>query len=143
MLWNRVEGKKWKYYMSHTMQALLEGCDVDHLCGFLQSCAKDFPHIAMDRSGSHVAETALKSLAMHLQDDETYSLIENTLTTICQVLSTWWLVNVNEGWSLALCTVLYKQVLLDTHDCLCIINYQIVLMRHKGYSVNLIFVIFY
>ncbi|GMQ07937.1 hypothetical protein CsSME_00051910 [Camellia sinensis var. sinensis] len=74
------------YYISHTMQALLEGCDVDHLCGFLQSCAKDFPHIAMDRSGSHVAETALKSLAMHLQDDETYSLIENTLTTICQVI---------------------------------------------------------
>ncbi|XP_028088390.1 pumilio homolog 23 isoform X2 [Camellia sinensis] len=74
------------YYISHTMQALLEGCDVDHLCGFLQSCAKDFPHIAMDRSGSHVAETALKSLAMHLQDDETNSLIENTLTTICQVI---------------------------------------------------------
>ncbi|XP_057505237.1 pumilio homolog 23 [Actinidia eriantha] len=74
------------YVISHTFQTLLEGCDVDHLCEFLQSCAKDFPCIAMDRSGSHVAETALKSLAMHLQDDKSYSLIEETLTIICQVI---------------------------------------------------------
>ncbi|GFZ04358.1 pumilio 23 [Actinidia rufa] len=41
-----------------------KGCDVDHLCELLQSCAKDFPGIAMDRSGSHVAETALKSVPL-------------------------------------------------------------------------------
>lgn len=73
------------YIISHTLQALLEGCDVDHLCRFLQSCAKDFPYIAMDRSGSHVAETALKSLSLHLQDKESYTLVEETLATICKV----------------------------------------------------------
>ncbi|XP_059595381.1 pumilio homolog 23 isoform X3 [Vitis vinifera] len=74
------------YIISHTLQALLEGCDVDHLCRFLQSCAKDFPYIAMDRSGSHVAETALKSLSLHLQDKESYTLVEETLATICKVI---------------------------------------------------------
>ena len=74
------------YIISHTLQSLLEGCDVDHLCSFLKSCAKDFPYIAMDRSGSHVAETAIRSLAMHLQEDsEVYSVIEDTLTMICKV----------------------------------------------------------
>uniref|UniRef100_A0A6N2KB55 Uncharacterized protein n=1 Tax=Salix viminalis TaxID=40686 RepID=A0A6N2KB55_SALVM len=34
----------------------------------------------MDRSGSHAAETALKSLAMHLQYDEACSAMEETLT---------------------------------------------------------------
>ncbi|KZV41158.1 pumilio23 [Dorcoceras hygrometricum] len=72
------------YIISHTMQTLLEGCSVDQLCSFLQSSAKKFSHIAMDRSGSHVAETALKSLAMHLQDDDTYSLVLETLTALCQ-----------------------------------------------------------
>ncbi|KAJ9691808.1 hypothetical protein PVL29_011094 [Vitis rotundifolia] len=74
------------YIISHTLQALLEGCDVDHLCRFLQSCAKDFPYIAMDRSGSHVAETAFKSLSLHLQDKESYTLVEETLATICKVI---------------------------------------------------------
>ncbi|KAK2969997.1 hypothetical protein RJ640_008337 [Escallonia rubra] len=74
------------YIISHTLQILLEGCDVDHLCGFLQSCSKGFCSIAMDRSGSHVAETALKSLAMHLQDDENHMLVEETLTTICKAI---------------------------------------------------------
>lgn len=74
------------YYISHTLQILLEGCNVDHLCDFLRGCAKVFPLISMDRSGSHVAETALKSLAMHLQDDEAYSVIEETLTNICKVI---------------------------------------------------------
>lgn len=73
------------YIISHTLQTLLEGCDVDHLCGFLRSCAKDFPYIAMDRSGSHVAETAIKSLAKHLQDNDAYSVIEETLTILCKV----------------------------------------------------------
>ncbi|XP_073283200.1 pumilio homolog 23-like [Primulina huaijiensis] len=72
------------YIISHTMQTLLEGCSCDQLCSFLQSSAKKFSHIAMDRSGSHVAESALKSLAMHLQDDDTYSLVGETLTALCQ-----------------------------------------------------------
>lgn len=54
------------YIISHTLQILLEACSVDHLCSFLRSCTKDFSHIAMDKSGSHVAESARKSLAMHL-----------------------------------------------------------------------------
>ncbi|KAJ0039168.1 hypothetical protein Pint_21954 [Pistacia integerrima] len=66
------------YIISHTLQTLLEGCDVDHLCGFLRGCAKVFPAIAMDRSGSHVVETALKSLAVHLQDEQNYSVVEET-----------------------------------------------------------------
>ncbi|KAJ0075868.1 hypothetical protein Patl1_33863 [Pistacia atlantica] len=73
------------YIISHTLQTLLEGCDVDHLCGFLRGCAKVFPAIAMDRSGSHVAETALKSLAVHIQDEQNYSVVEETLTMICKV----------------------------------------------------------
>ncbi|XP_019440483.1 PREDICTED: pumilio homolog 23 [Lupinus angustifolius] len=74
------------YILSHTLETILQGCDADHLCGFLQSCAKDFPSIAMDRSGSHVAEAALKSLAAHLQDEEVRPLVEETLTVICKVI---------------------------------------------------------
>ncbi|XP_057548453.1 pumilio homolog 23 [Amaranthus tricolor] len=72
------------YILSHTMQTLLEGCDADHLCGFLRSCAKSFDRIATDRSGSHVAETALNSLVSHLHDQDLYNLIKDTLTLICQ-----------------------------------------------------------
>ncbi|KAF5732078.1 pumilio 23 [Tripterygium wilfordii] len=74
------------YILSHNLQTLLEGCDVDHLCGFLRSSTKAFPYIAMDRSGSHVAETALKALARHAQDQDVYSLVEDTLNMICKVL---------------------------------------------------------
>ncbi|EOY27395.1 Pumilio 23, putative isoform 1 [Theobroma cacao] len=74
------------YIISHTLQTLLEGCDVDHLCSFLKGCANVFPAIAMDRSGSHVAETALKSLARHVQDTEDYAIIEETLKMICKVI---------------------------------------------------------
>ncbi|XP_058007559.1 pumilio homolog 23 isoform X2 [Hevea brasiliensis] len=85
-----AQGKEFElatdYIISHTLQTLLEGCNVDHLCSFLRGCAKIFPLIAMDRSGSHVAETALKSLATHLQDNEAYSIIEETLTMICKVI---------------------------------------------------------
>ncbi|KAG9443911.1 hypothetical protein H6P81_015251 [Aristolochia fimbriata] len=70
--------------ISRTLQTLLEGCDIDQLCLFLHSSAKVFPIIAVDMSGSHVAETALKSLAIHLQDEEAYTIIEETLTKICQ-----------------------------------------------------------
>ncbi|XP_043705717.1 pumilio homolog 23 isoform X1 [Telopea speciosissima] len=72
------------YIISHTLQTLLEGCDIDHLCGFLQSCAKEFHQIAMDKSGSHVVETALRSLAVHIQDEGAYSVIGSTLNKICQ-----------------------------------------------------------
>ncbi|KAI3915835.1 hypothetical protein MKX01_013291 [Papaver californicum] len=58
------------YIISHNLQALLEV----------------FPLIALDRSGSHVAETALKALAVHLQDNDMYTIIEETLTKICQVI---------------------------------------------------------
>lgn len=75
------------YIISHTLQTLLEGCDVDHLCSFLRGCAKVFPAIAMDRSGSHVAETALKSLATHLQDEQAHSIVEETIKMICKVSS--------------------------------------------------------
>ncbi|KAI3947364.1 hypothetical protein MKW92_015453 [Papaver armeniacum] len=64
------------------VQALLEGAAF--LCGFLQNSANVFPLIAMDRSGSHVTETALKALAVHLQDNDMYAIIEETLTKICQ-----------------------------------------------------------
>ncbi|XWS19990.1 hypothetical protein CRYUN_Cryun31cG0063300 [Craigia yunnanensis] len=73
------------YIISHTLQTLLEGCDVDNLCSFLRGCANVFPAIAMDRSGSHVAESALKSLAMHVQDTEAYTIIEETLRMMCKV----------------------------------------------------------
>lgn len=74
------------YIISHTLQTLLEGCSLDHLCSFLQSCAKNFSHIADDRSGSHVVETALKSLSFHLQDNENHSLIEHALKKICKAI---------------------------------------------------------
>ncbi|KAJ9537636.1 LOW QUALITY PROTEIN: hypothetical protein OSB04_030369 [Centaurea solstitialis] len=74
------------YIISHTLQTLLQGCDLDHLCTFLQNSSKDFPRISMDKSGSHVAETALRSLAAHLQESDTQSLIEATLNDICQAI---------------------------------------------------------
>ncbi|QCE13394.1 nucleolar protein 9 [Vigna unguiculata] len=75
------------YIVSHTLETILQGCDVDHLCDFFHSSANDFPYIAMDRSGSHVAETAIKSLAVHLQDDEARPLVEEALTVICKVIA--------------------------------------------------------
>ncbi|XP_047158395.1 pumilio homolog 23 [Vigna umbellata] len=75
------------YIVSHTLETILQGCDVDHLCDFLHSSANDFPYIAMDRSGSHVAETAIKSLAVHLEDDEARPLVEEALTIICKVIA--------------------------------------------------------
>lgn len=74
------------HIISHTMQILLDGCDADHLCGFLRSCADSFARIATDRSGSHVAETALNSLAGHLVDQDSRSLIKDTLMLICQAI---------------------------------------------------------
>ncbi|KAK8551347.1 hypothetical protein V6N13_119817 [Hibiscus sabdariffa] len=74
------------YILSNYLESLLDGCNVDNLCSFLRGCANVFPAIAMDRSGSHVAETALKSLARHVQDSEVYTIIEETLEMICKVI---------------------------------------------------------
>ncbi|KAG4199356.1 hypothetical protein ERO13_A05G141800v2 [Gossypium hirsutum] len=74
------------YIISNTLQTLLDGCNLDNLCSFLRGCANIFPAIAMDRSGSHVAETAFKSLARHVQDTEAYTIIEDTLKMICKVI---------------------------------------------------------
>ncbi|XP_022724834.1 pumilio homolog 23-like isoform X2 [Durio zibethinus] len=74
------------YIISHTLQTLLDGCDVDNLCSFLRGCSNVFPAISMDRSGSHVAETALKSLARHVQDTEAYNVIEETLRMMCEMI---------------------------------------------------------
>ncbi|CAL9190243.1 pumilio homolog 23-like [Musa acuminata AAA Group] len=74
--------------ISHTLQNLLEGCDLDRLCGFLRNSAKGFPLIATDRFGSHVAETALRSLTKHLDEEGSYSYITETLSKLCQVVIT-------------------------------------------------------
>lgn len=73
--------------ISRTLQTLLEGCDVGQLCDFLRGCGKELPLIAADKSGSHVVETALKSLSLHLQDAEAYAIIEETVTKMLQVLA--------------------------------------------------------
>ncbi|CAM8889138.1 unnamed protein product [Rhodiola kirilowii] len=75
------------YIISHNLQTLLEGCDIEHLCNFLINCGRDLPVIAMDKSGSHVIETALKSLASHLQDSDTWSIVEDTLRKICEMVA--------------------------------------------------------
>ncbi|CAH2066912.1 unnamed protein product [Thlaspi arvense] len=74
------------YIISHVIQTLLEGCELDQLCCFLRNSAKVFPAIAMDRSGSHVAESALKSLATHLENPDAYSVIEEALGSICKAI---------------------------------------------------------
>ncbi|XP_027349858.1 pumilio homolog 23 [Abrus precatorius] len=75
------------YILSHTLETILQGCEVDHLCAFLHSSANDFPYISMDRSGSHVAETAINSLAAHLQDEDVLPLVEDALIMICKVIA--------------------------------------------------------
>lgn len=72
--------------ISRTLQCLLEGCDLENLCSFLRSSAEQFSSIAVDKFGSHVAETALKSLAIHLQDDQSCLMVEEALHKICQVV---------------------------------------------------------
>ncbi|KAL0801643.1 hypothetical protein Bca101_056819 [Brassica carinata] len=74
------------YIISHVLQTLLEGCELDQLCSFLRNSASVFPAIAMNSSGSHVAESALKSLATHLENPDAYSVIEELLLSICKVI---------------------------------------------------------
>ncbi|PWA78484.1 Armadillo-like helical [Artemisia annua] len=52
----------------------------------ISNVIEDFPRISIDKSGSHVVETALKSLAAHLQEGGDQSLIEVTLNDICQAI---------------------------------------------------------
>jgi nucleolar protein 9 len=76
------------YILSHILETILQGCDVDNLCSFLHSSVKQFPFISMDRSGSHVAQTAINSLAYHLQhDDDVRPLVEEALTVICKSIA--------------------------------------------------------
>ncbi|WVZ58732.1 hypothetical protein U9M48_008972 [Paspalum notatum var. saurae] len=70
--------------ISHTLQVLVEGCELEQLCTFLRNCIESFPVIAMDKNGSHVAEAALKSLATHLEDEISRVMIEEILNKICK-----------------------------------------------------------
>ena len=72
--------------ISHTLQVLVEGCELEQLCTFLRNCIGYFPVIAMDKNGSHVVEAALKSLATHLEDETSRIMIEEILNKICKVL---------------------------------------------------------
>ena len=90
--------------LSHTLQMLLQGCDLGALCGFLSSSAGVFSHIATDKCGSHVAETALKALLLHLQDPETsISEIEAILMKISEVMGCILLRNHAMGWLSSQC----------------------------------------
>ncbi|KAL6661867.1 hypothetical protein ACP70R_001251 [Stipagrostis hirtigluma subsp. patula] len=73
--------------ISHTLQVLVEGCELEQLCTFLRNCIESFPVIAMDKFGSHVAEAALKSLATHLEDETSRAIIEEILNKICKVIA--------------------------------------------------------
>lgn len=72
--------------ISHTLQVLVEGCELEQLCMFLRNCIESFPVIAMDKFGSHVVEAALKSLATHLEDETSRAIIEDILNKICKVI---------------------------------------------------------
>ncbi|CAL4967024.1 unnamed protein product [Urochloa decumbens] len=73
--------------ISHTLQVLVEGCELEQLCTFFRNCIGSFPVIAMDKNGSHVAEAALKSLATHLADETSKTMIEEILNKICKVIA--------------------------------------------------------
>ncbi|KAM0920979.1 hypothetical protein ACQ4PT_007197 [Festuca glaucescens] len=73
--------------ISHTLQILVEGCELEPLCMFLRNCIQSFPVIAMDKFGSHVAEAALKSLATHLEDETSRVIVEEILNKICKVIA--------------------------------------------------------
>ncbi|KAE8810614.1 Pumilio domain-containing protein C14orf21 [Hordeum vulgare] len=73
--------------ISHTLQILVQGCELEQLCMFLRSCIQSFHVIAMDKFGSHVAEAALKTLATHLEDDTSRVIVEEILNKICKVIA--------------------------------------------------------
>ncbi|XP_062205360.1 pumilio homolog 23-like [Phragmites australis] len=72
--------------ISHTLQVLVEGCELEQLCTFLRNCVGSFPVIAMNKFGSHVAEAALKSLATHLEDETSRAMVEEILNKMCKVI---------------------------------------------------------
>ncbi|KAH9329156.1 hypothetical protein KI387_001264 [Taxus chinensis] len=86
------QGKELQLVCDKVLSILFENliliCERDQLCQFLSRCIKVFPSISIDQSGSHVAEAALKSLALALQDcdakGESHAVIEDVLTKICQ-----------------------------------------------------------
>ncbi|KAF0892790.1 hypothetical protein E2562_017751 [Oryza meyeriana var. granulata] len=73
--------------ISHTLQVLVEGCELEQLCMFLHNSIESFHIIAVDKFGSHVAEAALKSLATHLEDESSRDIIEDILNRICKVIA--------------------------------------------------------
>uniref|UniRef100_A0A0E0EX93 PUM-HD domain-containing protein n=1 Tax=Oryza meridionalis TaxID=40149 RepID=A0A0E0EX93_9ORYZ len=73
--------------ISHTLQVLVEGCELEQLCVFLHNSIESFHIIAIDKFGSHVAEAALKSLATHLEDEASRGIIEDILIRICKVIA--------------------------------------------------------
>lgn len=73
--------------ISHTLQILVEGCELEQLCVFLHNSIESFHIIAVDKFGSHVAEAALKSLATHLEDEASRGIIEDILIRICKVIA--------------------------------------------------------
>ncbi|KAG8091335.1 hypothetical protein GUJ93_ZPchr0012g20525 [Zizania palustris] len=74
--------------ISHTLQVLVEGCELEQLCVFLHNSIESFPTVAIDKFGSHVAEAALRSLATHLEDETSRVIIKNILNKICKVIAT-------------------------------------------------------
>ncbi|PWA44594.1 pumilio 23 [Artemisia annua] len=73
--------------------------------------SKDFPRISMDKSGSHVAETALKSFAAHLQEGGDQSLIEAIVANPVEVMT-----NCHGSHVLRSLLCLCKGVPLDSSD---------------------------
>uniref|UniRef100_A0ACD5WV78 Uncharacterized protein n=1 Tax=Avena sativa TaxID=4498 RepID=A0ACD5WV78_AVESA len=73
--------------ISHTLQILVEGCELEPLCMFLRNCIQSFPIIAIDKFGSHVAEAAIRSLATHLEDETSRVIVEEILNKICKVIA--------------------------------------------------------
>lgn len=73
---------------SRLFENLILSCEKDQLCSFLSRCINIFPSMAIDQSGSHVAEAMLRSLALALQDcdakGESHTIIEQVLTMICE-----------------------------------------------------------
>ncbi|KAF3647652.1 putative pumilio -like protein 23-like isoform 2 [Capsicum annuum] len=89
----------WEDQMNNQGMNYMANCNVIHfiLCHNSSyrkqidpETAKYFAEIAnaieADRSGSHVVETALKSVSFHLQDNENHSLIEKALKKICKAI---------------------------------------------------------
>eukprot|EP00249_Psilotum_nudum_P017945 c26564_g2_i2 orf=559-2487(-) len=73
---------------SRVLESLFLSADAIHVASFLHRSSSDFPYIAMDSSGSHVAEAALKSSAVAVRNCDTggvlYKTLKQALFVICQ-----------------------------------------------------------